>query len=84
MNHTITVAAAGTVSASLNWNTNADLDLLLLNSAGTTVASSTGTAKPQNLPATNVTAGTYTLRVVAAGGNPQQYPATYTLSVTNP
>ena len=43
-----------------------------------------GPTQAQNLPATNVTAGTYTLRVVAAGGSPQVYPATYTLSVTHP
>ena len=48
------------------------------------MASGADSAKPQSLTASNVAAGTYTLRVVAAGGNPQQYPATCTLSVTHP
>jgi len=29
-------------------------------------------------------AGTYTLRVIGAGGSPNQYPAAYTLTVTHP
>jgi len=48
------------------------------------VASNTGTAKPKPLSASVTAADTYTLRVVGAGGSPNQYPAAYTLTVTHP
>ena len=72
------------MTASLSWTTNADLDLVLLNAAGVTVASNTGNAKPKPLSAGVPAAGTYTLRVIGAGGSPNQYPAAYTLTVTHP
>lgn len=80
--HTITVSAAGTISASLggwtgNLNNN-NLDLYLFSGA-TQLAAATTANRPENLTFAVTTPGTYTLRVVAAAGT-----GTYTLTVTHP
>jgi thermitase len=79
---TITVNAAGTITASLggwtgNLNTN-NLDLYLF-SGTTQLAAATTANRPENLTYAVSTAGTYTLRVVAAAGS-----GNYTLTVTHP
>lgn len=80
--HTITVSAAGTITASLGgWTgnlSNNNLDLYLF-SGGSQLAAATTANRPENLTFAVTTPGTYTLRVVAAAGT-----GTYTLTVTHP
>ena len=81
--HTITVAAAGTVSASLGaWSGNPNsnnLDLYLLDGSGAVLASVLMANRPETFSFNVTAAGAYTLRVVARSGS-----RNYTLSVTHP
>lgn len=78
--HTINVAAAGPITASLNWGGNPDLDLFLLNASNQEVAAATKSGKPAEINFNAPGPSTYTLRVVAVRGN----NASYTLSTTHP
>jgi thermitase len=76
-NHQFNVAAAGNITASLDWNGSADLNLVLLGPGGQQLAS--GSGRPETLTFTATQTGSYTLRVTAASGQ-----ANYTLSATHP
>jgi serine protease AprX len=78
----ISVKKAGNIALSLSWDDDddADLELLLLDSKGKVVASSTTGNNPETLSFAASKAGSYKVRVQAKSGD----AASYTLSMTYP
>ncbi|HWI65075.1 MAG TPA: S8 family serine peptidase [Symbiobacteriaceae bacterium] len=69
-NHTLTVGKAGAINLKLDFPSGTDFDLYLINSAGTTVASSTSSSlRPETVSYAVSAAGTYTVRVKAYSGS---------------
>ena len=68
--HTFDVTSPGQITAVLDWaNAAANLNLFLYNPAGTMVASSTGTAKPEQIDHDATTTGTWKVGIKAKAGS---------------
>lgn len=79
-NHTISVSG-GIIDLSLTWNNSADLDLFLLDSGGSQVASATTSGQPETISFdTGGASGSYTIRIIsnAARSNNAGYTVTAT------
>jgi hypothetical protein len=77
VDHPLTLAGPGRVTAVLDWATGANLNLTVLSPTGSTLASARTTSRPEQLTFDAQTAGTYRLRVEAASGD-----AAYSLATT--
>lgn len=73
------VTAPGSINATLDWESSADLNLYLLDSSGRILTGSNGSLRPESLSMAIGHPGRYRILITASGG-----PASYRLRVVHP